>query len=70
MRWGLEDERSKCWRRVVVVVVVAVAVAAEVVAVLEVEEGVVKRDWSCWSSSLSSNLTSILLGFLLNILSL
>lgn len=68
MRWGLEDERSKCWRRVVVVVVVAVA--AEVVAVLEVEEGVVKRDWSCWSSSLSSNLTSILLGFLLNILSL
>ena len=54
----MEVEVSKCWRRVVEVVGLD-------------EEEVMNRFWcwSCWSSS-SSTFTSILLGFLLNILSI
>ena len=63
MRWGLAEgslARSKWWRRVVDVVGVEVA---EVVVVVEVEVDLRAPS----SSSLSSTLTSILLGFLLSI---
>lgn len=65
MRWGLAEgslARSKWWRRVVDAVGVEVA---EVVVVVVVEVEVDLRAPS--SSSLSSTLTSILLGFLLSI---
>lgn len=63
MRWGLAEgslARSKWWRRVVDAVGVEVA---EVVVVVEVEVDLRAPS----SSSLSSTLTSILLGFLLSI---
>lgn len=62
MRWGLAEgslARSKWWRRVVD------AVGVEVAEVVVVEVEVDLRAPS--SSSLSSTLTSILLGFLLSI---
>ena len=64
MRWGLAEgslARSKWWRRVVDAV--GVEVAEVVVVVVEVEVDLRAPS----SSSLSSTLTSILLGFLLSI---